>query len=537
MAITVSKNYPYRFMAKGVAALLLIIAGDVLFFQTDQGGGNLGVFAGIWLGLVLLVRRPIWRDTRALLAALLAAAFASALVLDPSFLAWCLFCLTLTMASLLPDTAAFDDGWRWFQRLFVHGARSSIAPLIDLLKLRRTSRFSPAILRGHLPNLILPVIGGIIILALFSDANPIIGEAVAALRLPWPTGANIGRLILWGLIFFGVWSSFRPKTFTKLIPTFDGTGDLAILGVTRTSVLLSLILFNALFLLQNGLDIAYLWGGKGLPAGMTVAEYAHRGAYPLIVTALLAALFVIVTLRPGSTTATTPLIRWLVILWIGQNIFLVASSMLRTVDYVEIYSLTQLRIYALVWMGLVATGLLLICWRMLKGRKASWLINSNLIAVGMVLGALCFIDCGAIAAKWNIAHARETGGKGTSLDLCYLNELGSSALLPLVDLERRKLDPSFAGRVRQVRQMVMADMIDARADGYWTLRDNARLVRAEGMLGKDAQKGFVPGRHDCNGLVTPKAMTPAFEDIDTPPLPSVPPAPIQSQTLTATPKQ
>jgi hypothetical protein len=521
-------------MAKGLAALLLIIAGDILFFQTEQGGGNFGVFAAIWLGLVVIVRRSIWRDKRALVAAALAAVSAGALILDPSFLAWCLFCITLTMASLLPDTAAFDDGWRWFQRLFVHGARTTIAPFLDLAKLRRTVGWSPALMRGALPHLILPGVGGIIILALFSDANPIIGDAVAALHFPWPSEASFGRMILWSVIFFGVWSSFRPKTFTQLIPTFDGTGDLEIPGVTKTSVLLSLFLFNALFLLQNGLDAAYLWGGKGLPAGMTVAEYAHRGAYPLIVTALLAALFVIVTLRPGSTTATTPLIRWLVLLWIAQNIFLVASSMLRTVDYVEIYSLTRLRIYALVWMGLVAAGLLLICWRMFKGRKASWLINSNLVSAGIVLAILCFVDCGAIAAQWNIRHAKETGGKGTTLDLCYLNELGSSALLPLVELEGRKLDPEFAMRVRQVRQMIMADMLDDRAAGYWALRDDARLKKAEAILGKDAQKGFVPGRHDCNGHVVPTATTPAFEDIDQPPAPNVPP---QSPSLTGAPKQ
>src|SRR5665213_1578045 len=54
----------------------------------------------------------------------------------------------------------------------------------------------------------------------------------------------------------------------------------------------SLVLFNALFALQTVLDLTYLWGGANLPDGMSHAEYAHRGAYPLIVTALLAAGFV-----------------------------------------------------------------------------------------------------------------------------------------------------------------------------------------------------------------------------------------------------
>ena len=113
---------------------------------------------------------------------------------------------------------------------------------------------------------------------------------------------------------------------------------------------------------------------------MTMAQYAHRGAYPLIVTALLAAAFVLVTLRPGSATAAAPAIRWLVVLWIGQNLLLVAFSIERTLDYVEAYSLTRLRIAALAWMLLVAFGLVTICWRMLFDRSAGWLINVNMSA-------------------------------------------------------------------------------------------------------------------------------------------------------------
>ena len=149
-------------------------------------------------------------------------------------------------------------------------------------------------------------------------------------------------------------------------------------GVSPASIALSLAAFNLIFALQNGLDIAFLWSGAPLPEGMTLAEYAHRGAYPLIATALLAALFVLVTLRPGSPTAESPLVRRLVYAWIAQNVVLVASTMLRTVDYIEAYSLTRLRIAALIWMALVAIGLVLICVRLWRGKSGAWLINANL---------------------------------------------------------------------------------------------------------------------------------------------------------------
>ena len=38
------------------------------------------------------------------------------------------------------------------------------------------------------------------------------------------------------------------------------------------------------------MDAAWLWGLAPLPEGLTLASYAHRGAYPLVVTALLAVL-------------------------------------------------------------------------------------------------------------------------------------------------------------------------------------------------------------------------------------------------------
>ena len=67
-----------------------------------------------------------------------------------------------------------------------------------------------------------------------------------------------------------------------------------------TTILRSLILFNLLFAVQTALDVIYLWGNAKLPDDITYASYAHRGAYPLILTALLAAGFVLAAMRPGG---------------------------------------------------------------------------------------------------------------------------------------------------------------------------------------------------------------------------------------------
>ena len=166
-----------------------------------------------------------------------------------------------------------------------------------------------------------------------------------------------------------------------------------LLGVQAMSR--SLILFNALFALQSGLDLIYLWGGATLPDGMSHAEYAHRGAYPLIVTALLAAGFVLIAMRPGGPAEQSRLIRPLVLAWIGQNVLLVISSIFRLDLYVAAFSLTYLRLAAFIWMGLVAAGLLLILIQIMLRKPISWLVTANAATLVLALYGCCFHQCPA----------------------------------------------------------------------------------------------------------------------------------------------
>jgi hypothetical protein len=233
---------------------------------------------------------------------------------------------------------------------------------------------------------------------------------------------------------------------------------------------------------------------------MSFAEYAHRGAYPLIATALLAALFVLVSLRPGSATSELRLVRRLVYLWIGQNVLLVASTILRTFDYVGAYSLTELRIAALLWMGLVAIGLVLICLRIALRRSGAWLINANFAAAALLLTACAFVDLGAVAARWNVGHSREVGGRGVPLDLCYLHGLGQSGILPLATLETRPLPPAFRERVAWIRNVAMDRLETEQADWHgWTLHGARRMAAAQALIATHHLPRFHAGLRGCDG--------------------------------------
>jgi Domain of unknown function (DUF4173) len=244
---------------------------------------------------------------------------------------------------------------------------------------------------------------------------------------------------------------------------------------STATILRSLILFNLLFAVQTVLDALYLWGNTTLPADISYASYAHQGAYPLIVTALLAAAFVLAAMKPGGPAGQSKIIRPLVYLWVAQNILLVVSSILRLDLYVQIYLLTWWRVAAFIWMGLVVIGLLLIVARIVLNRSNGWLIRANLIVLTATLYLCALVDLTPAIADYNVSHSREVSGKGVWLDANYLAQLGPQAL-PAIDraIALGRYTPYLdLGAVRyRLLEQQRKDMASWRAWGFrsWRLQ-------------------------------------------------------------------
>jgi len=483
----------FTFLAKAGGATALIALATV-FFYGEEPGGTLGYFALAWAAILALVRPDVRRHRAASLAVVAAAAFGGVLVDDPGPLAWCLFWVAIASATLLP-LHRFDDAMTWGARLLLHGLSGLGTPVRDLRRLRAHRGPARTSTGAIAAALVLPIGGGGVFLALFASANPLVGRAFAAIRFPDLSSA-VFHIVFWIVLLLAVWPSFRPRNaIVRIAAGAPGTVGMGP-EVPLATLTLSLVTFNAIFAIQNALDLAFLWSGAPLPAGVTLADYAHRGAYPLIATALLAAGFVLFAARPGSVGAGSLTVRRLIVIWVAQNLLLVASSILRTLDYIAAYSLTELRIAALAWMTLVAVGLFLIVWRMLAGRSARWLINANALAAGIVLAAASATDLDAIAAHWNVRHARHAD----DLDLCYLQRLGPSALLPLIELERRAGGPVLRDTAASLRLGITTRLAADQTDWHsWTWRGARRLSRAEALLGPRPYQPATPRR--CNGSI------------------------------------
>ena len=481
-------------VAKGAAAAGLVALADVFFFR-HAPGATLGAFAIAFVLALAALQPAMVRDRRALMFLAGAGVMGLVMIDQPTFTGWLLFGILIGMASLSPRAGPRDDAWRWFQRLFWQPMIGSVGPLLDLIKLTkkklRTSRLPIVRL---VAVLIVPLLGGLLFLGLFAAANPVIADLVSGIGRP---DIDLVRIIFWGVFFVVVWAVLRPRFLRHPLPTPGARGDSRLPGVSLASVTLSLIVFNALFALQNGLDIAFLWSGARLPEQFTLAQYVHAGVFPLMASALATAVFVLVALRPGSEITASPLVRLLVGVWVAQNLFVVASSAYRMWLYVESYSLTRMRILVLIWMALVAIGLAAILWRSLKDASSGWLLNLNAQAFLLALFGLSVVDIGAVAAQWNLTHAKDINGRGVELDVCYLARLEDAALVPILEAERRPLSPRLREQLATVRADAVARMERRRAEWQgWTWRGQRRLEIAYQLAGPDAARRL-PGAPYC----------------------------------------
>jgi hypothetical protein len=322
-----------------------------------------------------------------------------------------------------------------------------------------------------LRNWFLPVILSLVFLALFAAANPIISDwldrAIKRIESLFENLPTLGRVVMWALVAIWVWAllrfrsrinNSRKETILDSAAVFDGF-------LTPGVIMRCLLIFNALFAVQTALDIFYLWGGAHLPKGMTYAQYAHRGAYPLLATALLAAVFVLVSFRAGSQAGRMVWARRLVSAWLGQNVFLVISAGWRLCLYINIYTLTRWRIAAAIWMFLVVCGLVWILVRIVTGRSNLWLVNVNALTTLVVLYACSFVNFDGLIAGFNVRHCKEIRGEGVPIDLAYLESLGPDTLPALIWLARELKDPV---KSRKVHNVILNLRVELRQElGNW----------------------------------------------------------------------
>jgi hypothetical protein len=442
MSRMVIRTYGWLWLVCGAIAAL----ADVLFYK-HPWGVNSALF-GLVVVIAVVVRSPgLWRSWMGRSWVLLAGMALLALVEEPSPLAVLMAAVTIGTLVLVAQGSIGDRVTAWafhwghllvtlFLRLLLDNAVVARWVVRHPQAGRRLMAAATAIAWW-----VFPLAAGGIFLGLFAIANPIIGRWVRiAVEDTWtvfdwlPLYLAPERFFLWFGVALGAYGILRYRRrrtrsaarvrippvvrIPKIVKWWNGQG----------MIIRCLVVFNAVFAVQTILDVVYLYGGAALPSGMTYAHYAHRGAYPLVFTAILAGAFVLAAFRHGGAAERSPWARRLVYLWIVQNLFLLVSTIWRIWLYVDVYSLTRLRVSAMIWVVLVALGF---CWIVAKSvsrRDNTWLWRMNALTLFTVLLTSAFINFDGLIADFNVRHCKEVTGEGAPIDYAYLRELGPEAL-------------------------------------------------------------------------------------------------------------
>lgn len=481
----------YQLGGRAVACLLLAGLADFMFYR-EGVGWTAAIYTFSVLFAMLFFNRSLAQSKPNRMIIAINLVLILALIESPSGLTVTLSFLGITSICLLSHPGWIHNAGLWLRGVFSFWSQSAFRAFFDikLFKCLFQEEENSSQKGIRLRNWILPLALSLIFAVLFAGANPILIRWLELINWDWIVEVfTFERTLLWSLVIILCWPLLRPKFRLKQASLRDDDykyiKELIHFLFSKESILYSLILFNLLFLVQTSMDLIYLWGGATLPEGMSYAEYAHHGAYPLIATALLAGAFVLVALRPGSETEAMRSIRYLVYLWIGQNVFLVISSIWRTTLYIEEYSLTYLRLAALIWMGLVALGLVWLVLRVIWTRSNIWLLNANGISLLIVLMMCTFINLGSVIAQFNVEHCKEVNTNGPSLDLNYLREIGTASLPALSWFQQHGGPYSYKiSRVikleRNLRNTLRQELGEWRT---WTFR-SYRLSRNSGVGGK-----------------------------------------------------
>ena len=467
------------------ACALLVVAADFLFYGHGVGW-TAELFGFLLLGVTAIVNPAALHSRQGWMLFGICLALCLGLVETDNLMTLVLF--GLFFAALFTGMQLGEAPLTWLRKLLAFIAQAcGLAAVADARGYYsdQVRKRGPAAWLEVIGAWLLPVMVAVVFVVLFADANPVIDRWI--ISLDWAMIDALlapERVVFWCVAGVMVWGALRAGhiRIAPAAPSPDeqdrraGSPVLALL-FSRGAVMRSLAIANLLFLAQNLLDANFLWAGAALPEGITYAEYAHRGAYPLILTALLAAAFVLVAMRPGGGLQQDRLIRGLIYVWLFQNLVLVASSIWRTQLYVADYSLTYLRLAALLWMGLVLVGLVLIVARIVLDRSSDWLVRANLFAALALLLAICPLDMGRFIAGYNVTHA----STWRRLDLSYLKDIGPSALPALLRLQAEveagnRVDVPRS-HLSQIIGDLTVDLANRNADWRrWTFR-SWRLAR------------------------------------------------------------
>ncbi len=180
---------------------------------------------------------------------------------------------------------------------------------------------------------------------------------------------------------------------------------------------------NFILLILNYLDVVHVWFGFEFE-GQFLKDFVHEGTYFLILSILISVSLVLFYFK-GSINfySKNKWLKRLAVIWLAQNLFLSISVAIRTIYYVQYYSLAHGRIAVFIFLILVAIGIVTVYIKVAYRKTSYYLFRVNTVSFMLVLSITTAFNWDKIIAKYNFKNAEVS-----FLHLNFMANLSDSAL-------------------------------------------------------------------------------------------------------------
>ncbi|MEL6671969.1 MAG: DUF4173 domain-containing protein [Bacteroidota bacterium] len=483
--------------------LALALTFNVVFWN-ESLGLNLFLFSGLLMGTLLYLQPQAWKSQAVVwttlgtvLSAAMVVAFNSTtakVIHLCSLLAWAGFVHAPQFRSLL--YAVGQSGQQFL------GLGNSLGK-----ELGRMSQANHQ-LRRVLPYLkvsLVPILVLGIFFAIFYGANPAFAEATESI-VAWLNGwwkdfswgrigfFLLGFFLVGGLIFHRYHEGLQKKAGSKqdeMVRKRKAWGFnfpfLALKGEYRMAVVL-LASVNLLLLVNNVLDVQYIWGDFGNFSGPELKQFVHEGTYLLILSVLLAMGIMLHFFRGNLNfyRKNRPL-RFLSYAWILQNALLVLGVGVRNYHYIAANGLAYKRIGVVFFLLLTLFGLFTLFLKIRDRLSTYYLFRANGWALYGMMMLMCLVNWDPFIAQYNLDHFEKT----EMIDRDFLLSLSDKTLALYLTHEEALLlkDQSSTGYANyfQSRLNGFADSWEEKSWLSWNWADHQSYTAVKARLSAQTQ--------------------------------------------------
>ncbi len=258
-------------------------------------------------------------------------------------------------------------------------------------------------------------------------------------------------------------------------------------GIEPAALIAFLSMISLVYVLYLISQFAYFFSGFSglLPDNYSVAQYARRGFFEMVLICLLNLLIVFASLlavkkKEGREPGT---IRWFSLFLCGFSLLLIATALSKMILYIDSFGMTHLRILTSVFMLFLAVVFVTVVLRLFI-RKLRYM-KIILIAAMLLVVAMGFADLDRVVAAYNVEAYRS--GQLDSIDMEELSSLSSDGIVPYVfKLTREDSDiASSAYRILQDK-LLEHKLAVIGADGMLQLAEGSYDWRSYSIPGNQA---------------------------------------------------